>query len=143
MDIAAFNEIKPSVNQKSKSILSSSKRKACRSCENLTCNRKHGRLLPKGKTIFSRMTPLKVLPPSMDKPSDKSSCVGSYNEAWWHWAKSERKERLAENLAIFDFKLDADDTATVSTLDTGTSSFFSHRDPAIVKWMSERKLNID
>ena len=28
------------------------------------------------------------------------------------------------------------------TLDTGTSSFFSHRDPAIVKWMSERKLDI-
>ncbi|MET2467013.1 aldo/keto reductase, partial [Ralstonia sp. SM1864_UCD524_TZ4] len=23
-----------------------------------------------------------------------------------------------------------------------TSSFFSHRDPAIVKWMSERKLDI-
>lgn len=30
----------------------------------------------------------------------------------------------------------------VTTLNTGTSSFFSHRDPAIVKWMSERKLDI-
>ena len=29
-----------------------------------------------------------------------------------------------------------------STLETGTSSFFSHRDPAIVKWMSERKLDL-
>jgi 2,5-diketo-D-gluconate reductase A len=30
----------------------------------------------------------------------------------------------------------------VATLETGTSSFLSHRDPAIVKWMSERKLGL-
>ena len=57
-------------------------------------------------------------------------------------AKSVRKERMAENLAIFDFELDANDTAQIANLDKGTSSFFSHRDPAIVKWMSERKLDI-
>jgi 2,5-diketo-D-gluconate reductase A len=49
---------------------------------------------------------------------------------------------MAENLAILDFELDAGDTESISGLDTGTSSFFSHRDPAIVKWMSERKLDI-
>jgi len=27
--------------------------------------------------------------------------------------------------------------ATIATLDTGTSSFFDHRDPAMVKWLSE------
>jgi 2,5-diketo-D-gluconate reductase A len=57
-------------------------------------------------------------------------------------AKSVRKERMAENLAIFDFQLDESDIARISTLETGTSSFFSHRDPAIVKWMSERKLDL-
>jgi 2,5-diketo-D-gluconate reductase A len=57
-------------------------------------------------------------------------------------AKSVRKERMAENLAIFDFELDTDDMSKIAALDTGTSSFFSHRDPSIVKWMSERKLNI-
>ena len=49
---------------------------------------------------------------------------------------------MAENLAIFDFELDASEIAQIATLDKGTSSFFSHRDPAIVKWMSERKLDI-
>jgi len=57
-------------------------------------------------------------------------------------AKSVRKERMSENIAIFDFELRADDMAHIATLETGTSSFFSHRDPAIVQWMSERKLDI-
>lgn len=57
-------------------------------------------------------------------------------------AKSVRKERMVENLAIFDFALDEDDMARIATLETGQSSFFSHRDPAIVKWMSERTLDI-
>lgn len=57
-------------------------------------------------------------------------------------AKSVRKERMAENIAIFDFALDDADMARIQTLDTNTSSFFSHRDPAMVKWMSERKLDI-
>jgi 2,5-diketo-D-gluconate reductase A len=57
-------------------------------------------------------------------------------------AKSTRKERMAENLAIFDFELDEADLQRIATLDTGKSSFFSHRDPAMVKWMSERKLDL-
>ena len=57
-------------------------------------------------------------------------------------AKSVRKERMAENFAIFDFALDAEDQAQIAKLDTKASSFFSHRDPAMVKWMSERKLEV-
>lgn len=57
-------------------------------------------------------------------------------------AKSVRKERMAENIAIFDFTLDDTEMARIAALDTNTSSFFSHRDPAIVKWMAERKLDI-
>ncbi|MPV67454.1 aldo/keto reductase [Burkholderia sp. BE17] len=57
-------------------------------------------------------------------------------------AKSVRKERMLENLAVFDFELSAEDMQAIATLETGTSSFFSHRDPAIVTWMSERKLGL-
>lgn len=57
-------------------------------------------------------------------------------------AKSVRKERMAENIDVFDFQLDDEDVARITALETGTSSFFSHRDPAMVKWMSERKLDL-
>jgi len=57
-------------------------------------------------------------------------------------AKTVRRERMVENLDVFDFFLDDDDIAGISTLELGTSSFFSHRDPAIIKWMSERRLDI-
>ena len=57
-------------------------------------------------------------------------------------AKTVRRERMAENLAIADFDLDEADMAAIATLETGVSSFFSHRDPAIVQWMAERKLDI-
>jgi len=57
-------------------------------------------------------------------------------------AKSVRKERMVENLDIFDFTLTPQDMDRIATLETGASSFFSHRDPAIVKWMSERRLGV-
>lgn len=53
--------------------------------------------------------------------------------------KSVRKERMAENLNIFDFKLTAEDMNVIQTLDTNTSAFFSHRDPETVKMINSFK----
>ena len=56
--------------------------------------------------------------------------------------KSTRKERMEENFNSLDFKLNTEDMEAIKTLDTNTSSFFDHRDPAMVKWLGERKLNL-
>ena len=47
--------------------------------------------------------------------------------------KSTHKERMAENLNIFDFELTADDMAQIQSLDTGKSLFFDHHDGEVTK----------
>jgi len=57
-------------------------------------------------------------------------------------SKSVRKERMLENISVFDFELSAEDMTALTTLDTKTSSFFDHRNPEMVKWLGTRKLDI-
>ena len=57
-------------------------------------------------------------------------------------AKSVRKERMTENFNIFDFKLSNQDMIDITAIDTATSAFFSHRDPAVVEWLTKRRPNI-
>lgn len=55
--------------------------------------------------------------------------------------KSVRKERMIENFNIFDFELSAEDMEAIAGLDQKASSFFDHRDPNMVKWLSGRRLD--
>ncbi|WP_032092846.1 aldo/keto reductase [Necropsobacter rosorum] len=51
--------------------------------------------------------------------------------------KSVTSSRVLENADIFDFTLSDKQLAKIATLDQGQSLFFSHRDPAMVKWLCE------
>ena len=51
--------------------------------------------------------------------------------------KTSSKERMLENISIFDFRLTDEDVKSIESLDTKKSLVFDHRDPAIVKWLSE------
>ena len=59
--------------------------------------------------------------------------------------KSTHKERMIQNLDVFDFTLTDEDMSAIAALDTNTSSFFSHYDPNMVEWfvkmVEERKKN--
>ena len=59
--------------------------------------------------------------------------------------KSTHKDRMIQNLDVFDFSLTDIDMAAIAELDTKTSTFFSHTDPNMVEWFAkmveERKKN--
>ena len=57
-------------------------------------------------------------------------------------AKSVRKERMEENMTLEDFELSEEQMMQITALDTATSAFFSHRDPAMVEWLTGRKLDV-
>ena len=51
--------------------------------------------------------------------------------------KSTHIERMKENFDVFDFTLTDEDMAVMASLDKNESSFFSHHDPATVEWFTE------
>lgn len=61
--------------------------------------------------------------------------------------KSTHKERMIQNLDVFDFTLADEDMTAIAGLDTKTSAFFSHYDPNMVEWfvkmVEERKKQHD
>lgn len=56
--------------------------------------------------------------------------------------KTVRPERMAENLDVFDFELTQTEMASIAAMDLGVSQFFDHRDPAMVRALSQRTLAI-
>lgn len=52
-------------------------------------------------------------------------------------AKSLRADRMAENIAVFDFELTAAEMDEIAALDTGKSLFFDHRAPETVDWFAD------
>jgi len=55
--------------------------------------------------------------------------------------KSVRPDRMAQNLAVFDFELTDDEMARIAALDTGNTMFFDHHDPEMVTWLGGRRVD--
>lgn len=51
--------------------------------------------------------------------------------------KSTHKERMAENINVFDFSLDEGDMSAIGALDEKESLFFSHYDPSVVEMLTK------
>jgi 2,5-diketo-D-gluconate reductase A len=50
--------------------------------------------------------------------------------------KTTHRERMIENIDVFDFSLTSDDVMTIANMDEGESVFFSHYDPKMVEFLT-------
>lgn len=56
--------------------------------------------------------------------------------------KSVKKERMEQNMQVFDFALTDEDMELIAALDTNTSAFFDHRDPAVIDMLAGLVRNV-
>ncbi|WP_171013161.1 aldo/keto reductase [Microbacterium sp. 2FI] len=54
--------------------------------------------------------------------------------------KTVNPDRMAQNLDVFDFALTEDDMNQIAAIDEGSSQFFDHQDPDMVRWLAARRL---
>jgi len=141
MDIMAFNEIKPAVNQIEINPFHQQAESVTFMRDNLVQAEAWAPFAEGRNNLFQSVELIAI-------GAKYGKSVGQVVLRWLvqrnvvSLAKSVRKERVAENLNVFDFELDDSDLARIAKLETGASSFFSHRDPAMVKSMSERRLDV-
>jgi len=55
--------------------------------------------------------------------------------------KSVRRDRMEENLDVFDFELTDEEMASIAAMDTDTTLFFDHRDPKEVSRLGKRRVD--
>jgi diketogulonate reductase-like aldo/keto reductase len=56
--------------------------------------------------------------------------------------KSVKKERIEQNFQSLGFELTSEDMEAIASLDMRATSFFDHRDPAMVKWLGNSKADL-
>jgi len=139
MDIAVFNEIKPAVNQIEINPFQQQE-ESVSFMHDQNVQAEAWAPFAEGKNDLFHIPVLKEIAAKYGKSVGQVVLRWVIQRGIVVLAKTVRKERMVENLSVFDFELDATDMTKISSLETGSSQFFSHRDPAIVKWMSERKL---
>jgi 2,5-diketo-D-gluconate reductase A len=131
MDLMAFNEVPPAVNQVEVNPFHQQD-------ESVKFMREHGVQAEAWAPFAEGRNNLFGNDMLVDMARKHGKTVGQVVLRWLvqrgivALAKSVRKERMEENLAVFDFALDASDLDRMATPETGRSSFFSHRDPAMV-----------
>lgn len=134
MDIITFNEITPAVNQVETHVFHQQTENQKFMEDNGVHIMSWGPLAEGRNNMFSNQ-----LLVSLAKKYNKS--VAQVVLRWLIQRgvivipKSVRRERMDENIDVFGFELSAEDMQQIKTLDKGTSLFFDHRDPAVVKWL--------
>lgn len=135
VDMAIFSEVKPAINQIEVNVFHQQK-------EAQIYNEKYGVQLEawapfaEGKNEMFSNPILKEIGDKYGKTIAQVILRWLLQRNIIPLSKSVKKERMQENIDIFDFQLSDDDMQIISEMDKKTSSFFSHYDPLTVEMIA-------
>ncbi len=135
VDLCNFAEVKPAVNQVETHVFQQQK-KAHAYMEKYGVQHESWGPFAEGKNNFFANPVLKKIGEKYGKSLAQTALRFLIESNVAVIPKSTHKERMAQNLDVFDFRLEEEDMEAIRSLDTGESLFFSHQDPATVEMMT-------
>ena len=135
IDLAEFCDIKPMVNQVETHVFNQQRRPQEIMKEYGTQIMSWGPFA-EGRNNFFTNPVLKVIGEKYGKSVAQTALRFLIQRDVVVIPKSTHKERMEQNLDVFDFSLSAEDMETIGKLDKGESLFFSHYAPETVKWLT-------
>ena len=139
IDLSHFVKIKPMVNQMETHVFNQQKKLHGILKEN-KCQLMSWGPFAEGRNDFFNNTVLKSIGSKYGKTSAQTALRYLIQKNIVVIPKSTHKERMIENINVFDFSLSNDDMAAIEQLDTENSLFFSHYDPDFVKFILNYKI---
>lgn len=139
MDFSNFVKVKPMVNQMETHIFNQQKKLHEILKEN-KCQLMSWGPFAEGRNDFFNNTVLKSIGSKYGKTSAQTALRYLIQKNIVVIPKSTHKERMIENINVFDFSLSNDDMVALEKLDTENSLFFSHYDPDFVKFILNYKI---
>ena len=139
IDLSHFVKIKPMVNQMETHVFNQQKKLHEILKEN-KCQLMSWGPFAEGRNDFFNNTVLKSIGSKYGKTSAQTALRYLIQKNIVVIPKSTHKERMIENINVFDFSLSNDDMAALEKLDTENSFFFSHYDPDFVKFILNYKI---
>lgn len=139
IDLSHFVKIKPMVNQMETHVFNQQKKLHEILKEN-KCQLMSWGPFAEGRNDFFNNTVLKSIGSKYGKTSAQTALRYLIQKNIVVIPKSTHKERMIENINVFDFTLSNEDMAALEKLDTENSLFFSHYDPDFVKFILNYKI---
>lgn len=134
IDIASFAEIPPMVNQVETHVFNQQKA-AQKIMEKYGCQIMSWGPFAEGRNGFFTNPVLEEIGKKYDKSVAQVALRYLIAQGVIVIPKSTHKNRMVQNLDVFDFQLSDDEMERISALDEEKSQFFSHYDPSTVEFL--------
>ncbi len=136
IDIATFSEVKPAVNQIETHVFQQQKR-AHEILKKYNAQIESWGPFAEGKNDMFNNQTLKSIGQKYNKSVAQTALRFLIQSGVVVIPKSTHKERMRENLDVFDFTLTDGEMQQIASLDKGESVFFSHYEPDTVEWFMQ------